>query len=133
MSPSNKLLVVHPENRIIRIQEFRVKEDFDSIRSSVEQLNPSNLIEDRIVRVVGHVVRGYGRKGGSTKGEDSSFEENLVFFREERFGVGNFSSLFSAGTRTSVLDLSSMEREGPTQCIEQFVRTTSLRFDSGSP
>lgn len=56
MTSSNKLLIIQAQNRVVRVQEFRMEDDLNSISRSVEQLNASDLVQDWVVRVVGHVV-----------------------------------------------------------------------------
>jgi hypothetical protein len=60
MTTPNKLLVIQTKDRIIRIQEFRMENDFNPISRSVEEFNSSDLVQDGIIGVVGHVVCGNG-------------------------------------------------------------------------
>jgi len=74
MTTPNKLFIIQTKDRVIRIQEFRMENNFNPISRPVEQFNSSDLVQDGIVGVVGHVVRSDGGKGVSFKGEYSSFE-----------------------------------------------------------
>jgi hypothetical protein len=78
VTTSDKLLVIKTQDRVIRVEELWVEDDLDPIGGSVEQLDPSDLIQDWVVGVVGHVVRDDGWEGVSLQGEDSSLEEDLV-------------------------------------------------------
>lgn len=82
MTTPDKLLVVETQDRVVGVEELGMEDHLDSVGRPVEQLDSTNLVQDRIVRVVGHVVSRDGGKGVTSKGEDSSFEENLVFLRE---------------------------------------------------
>jgi hypothetical protein len=95
MTSPDKLLVIQSEDRVVCIQEFRMEDNLDPITRPVEQLDPSNLVEDGIVGIVGHVVGSNGRERVSLKGEYSSFEEDLVFLGEEIFGSGDLGSVFT--------------------------------------
>ena len=79
MTTPDKLLIVQTQNRVIGVQEFRVEDDLDSVGSPVEELHSSNLVQDRVVCIICHVVCDNGWKGVSLQGEYSSFEEDLVF------------------------------------------------------
>jgi hypothetical protein len=58
MTTPNKLFVIQTEDRVVRIQEFRMENNLNPISRPVEQLNSSDLVQDGIVGVVGHVVCG---------------------------------------------------------------------------
>lgn len=73
MTTPNKLLIVQTEDRIIRIQEFRMENNFNPVGGSVEQFDSSDLVQDGIICVIGHVVCGDWGKGVSFKGKDSTF------------------------------------------------------------
>jgi len=61
VTTSDKLLVIQSKDRVVRVEELWVEDDLDPIGSSVEEFDPSDLAEDRIVGVVGHVVSRDGR------------------------------------------------------------------------
>ena len=60
-----------------------MEHNLDAIVTGVEQLHAADLVQDRIVRVVGHVVRRDRGKRVALERKDAAFEEDLVFFREE--------------------------------------------------
>jgi hypothetical protein len=57
VAPSDKLLIVHAKHRIICVEEIGVKDDLDAVMRSVEEPDTPDLIQNRVVRVVCHVVR----------------------------------------------------------------------------
>jgi hypothetical protein len=95
MTAPDELLVIQPKNRVVGVQKLRVEDDLDAVLTPVEELAPPNLVQDGVVRVVGHVVSRDGRERVTTKGEDATLEEDLVFRREKLGGVGDFSTVFS--------------------------------------
>jgi len=95
VTSSDELFVIETENRVVRVQELGVEDDLYSIGISVEELNSSDLVEDRVVGIVSHVVSDDRRKGVAAESEHSSLEEDLVFRGEEFRRVGNFSSVFT--------------------------------------
>ena len=86
MAPSNELLIVQSENGVVRVQEVRVEDDFDAVARGVEQLHSPDLVQDRVVAVVCHVVRRDGWEGVSLECEDASLEKHLVFLRQQIIG-----------------------------------------------
>ena len=97
MTSSDKLFVVETENRVVRVQELRVEDDLDAIRISVEELNTTDLVQDRVVGIVSHVVSDYRRKRIAAKSEDTTLEENLVFSGKKFSRIRNFGSVFTEG------------------------------------
>jgi hypothetical protein len=99
VTSSDEFFVVETENRVVRVQELGVEDDLDSIRVSVEELNSTDLVQDRVVGVVGHVVSHDGRERVATKGEDATLEEDLVFGGKKLGRIGNFGTVLSAEGR----------------------------------
>jgi hypothetical protein len=95
MTSPDELLVVQPKNRVVGVQELGVEDDLDAVLTPVEQLHPPDLVQDGVVRIVGHVVRRNRREGVAAEGEDATLEEDLVFRGEKLRGVGDFGSVFS--------------------------------------
>ena len=56
MTPPNKFFVVKTQKWIIRIQEFRMKNHFNPVFSFVVQVYFSDLVKDRVMAVVCHIV-----------------------------------------------------------------------------
>lgn len=93
MTTSDKLFVIQTQDRVVGVQELGVEDDLDSISRSVEQLDSSDLVQDWVGGIVGHVMSDNRRERVSLERKHSSFEENLVFRREEIFRLGHFSSV----------------------------------------
>lgn len=95
MATTDKLFVVEAEDGVVGVEEFRVEDDLDSVRRAVEQLNPADLVQDRVVGIVGHVVGRYRRERVSLEGEDSALEQDLVLFAQQGSGIGDFSTVLA--------------------------------------
>lgn len=74
MTTADKLLVIKTQDRVVGVQEFWVEDDLDSITTSVEELDATNLVQDWVGRVIGHVVGDYRWQRVSLEREYSSFE-----------------------------------------------------------
>ena len=96
MTTPNEFLVIKTQNWVVGIQEFRMENNLDPISRPVEEFNSSDLVQNGIIGVIGHIVRGDGWERVSLEGKDSSFQEYLVFLGEEVFGFRDFSSVFTA-------------------------------------
>ena len=57
MGASNELFVVHRQDWIVRIEEFRMEYNLDAIRRVIEQLAAAQLVQDRVLGIVDHIVR----------------------------------------------------------------------------
>lgn len=95
MATPDKLLIVQPKNRVVGVQELWVEDDLDAVRGPVEQLNPSDLVQDWVVGVVRHVVGRNGRERVPLECEYAPFKEDLVFLAEQGRRVGNFGTVFA--------------------------------------
>ena len=78
MATSDEFLIVESQDRIIRVQEFRVENDLDSIIASVEKLDATNLVQDWIISVVSHFVGDNWRERVPLECKYSSFKKHLV-------------------------------------------------------
>lgn len=81
MASSDKLLIVQAQDRVVRIQKVGVEHNLDTIAARVEQLDASDLAQDRVRRVVRHVVRRDRGQRIPLEGEDAPLEQDLVFLR----------------------------------------------------
>ena len=81
MTSTNKLLVVKAQNRVATVQKVRMEYDFHAIVAVVEQFDSANLIEDRIIGVVGHVMSDNRGKRISFQSKDTTLQQYLIFFR----------------------------------------------------
>jgi hypothetical protein len=57
VAPSNEFLIVHAKNRVVRIEKIWMKNDLDAVICRIEESHAPDLIENRVVRVIRHVVR----------------------------------------------------------------------------
>ena len=83
MAATDELLVVHTKDWVVAVQEVGMEHNFDAVRRVVEQLNTPDLVQDRVIVVVGHVVCRHGRERVALEGKDSTFEENLILVGQE--------------------------------------------------
>ena len=56
MAAADELRIVHREQRVRAVDEFRVEDHFDAIVFVVEQVAVSQVGEHRVGRVVDHVM-----------------------------------------------------------------------------
>lgn len=57
VTPSDEFLIVHAKNRVVRIEKIWMKNDLDAVIGRVEEPHTPDLSENRVVRVIRHVVR----------------------------------------------------------------------------
>lgn len=62
MTTSYELLVVHSQDGIVRVEEIGMEDDLDFIGVVVEQLDSTDLIQNRIGGIVDHVMCGHRRQ-----------------------------------------------------------------------
>lgn len=74
MTSTHKFFIVQCQNWIVTVQEIGVEDDLNAIVCVVEQFDAPDLIEDRVVRVVGHIVRGDGWEDVAFECEYASLE-----------------------------------------------------------
>ena len=74
MATSYEFLIVQAQNRIIGVQEIRVEDNLHSIIVSIEKLHAANLVQDRIIAIVEHVVCCNSRKRVALKSENTALE-----------------------------------------------------------
>ena len=91
MAASNKVFIVQPEQRIVGAQKLGVKDDFDSIFRTIKQLDASDLIQDRIVGIIGHIMRDDGRKGISLQCKDTAFQGDHILVLNNLLCIWQFS------------------------------------------
>jgi hypothetical protein len=92
----DEFLVVETQDRVVRVQELWVENDFDAVRGSVEELDPTDLVQNRVVGIVGHVMGRDRWERVTLERKDSTFEQNLIFLAEQGGWVGHFGSVLAA-------------------------------------
>jgi hypothetical protein len=60
VTPSDEFLIVHAKNRIVRIKKIWMKNDLDTVICRIKEPHTPDLIKNRVVRVIRHVVRRHG-------------------------------------------------------------------------
>lgn len=114
MATTHKLFVVQTKNGVVRVQKLRVEDDLDSIRASVEELDSSDLIQDRVGAVVLHVVGDDRGKRVPLQRENSPLQRDLVRIEQKRAGIGYLGSGFSVMiTALSAIDEETAHRNLP--------------------
>lgn len=111
----------------------------DSVSLPVEELDSSDLVQDRVGSVIGHVVGDDGGERVPLEGKDSSLEQNLVLLGEELVVRENLGSMLTEGIRCSAYDsrMSSETEEAGlrtsefTQCNERRARRDGFRPSAG--
>ena len=78
MTATDELLVVHTKDWVVAVQEVGMEHHLDAVRRVVEQLNATDLVQDRVIVVVGHVVCRHGRECVALEGEDSTLQQDLM-------------------------------------------------------
>jgi len=73
MATSDKLFVIKTQNRIVGVQEFRMEDYLNSIARSVEELDATDLVQNRIGAVVCHIMGNDRRKRITAKSKNSAF------------------------------------------------------------
>jgi hypothetical protein len=71
VTPSDELLIVHAKNRVVRIEKIWMKNDLDAIICRIEELHTPDLSENRVARVICHVVRRHGGQGVAFERENA--------------------------------------------------------------
>lgn len=86
---AHELVVVEGQHRVGGIQKLGVEDDLDAVGRVVEELHAPDLVEDRVLGVVGHVVRDDGGQAVALHGEEAAPEEDAVLRGDEVLGVGH--------------------------------------------
>ena len=103
MASTDEFFVVHAENGVVRVQEIGMEDNLDAVGLRVEELNAANLVQNRVVVVVRHVVGGDWRQSVALQSEDTTLQQNLVFVREKFVGSRN-GAMFSAEIESNTRD-----------------------------
>ena len=88
MRAADEVVVVEREDRIRGVEEFRVEDDFDAVGGVVKELDAPDLVQDRVIVVVDHVVRYNWGKGVALHGEETTAEHDTVGGGEDVFVLG---------------------------------------------
>jgi len=80
---TNKVVVVHWEDWVTGRQELWMEDDLDTVRWVVEELTPSDLVQDWVLGVINHVVSDNWWEVGALQGIETTTEHDLVLWREK--------------------------------------------------
>src|SRR5258707_3507549 len=80
VTPSDKFFIIHAKNRVIRIEKVGMKDDLDSVIRGIEEPHTPDLSENRVVRVIGHVVRRHSGYRVAFERENAALQLHLVLF-----------------------------------------------------
>lgn len=95
MASTDEFFIVHAENGVVRVQEIGVEDNLDAVGLRVEELDAADLVQDRVIVVVGHVVGRDWRQSVALQSEDTTLQQNLVFVGEKFIGSRD-GAMFSA-------------------------------------
>ena len=62
-----------------------MEDDFNTIMRMVEELDPTNLAQDRVTGVVGHVMCRYWWESIALESKNTALKKDLILLREELF------------------------------------------------
>jgi hypothetical protein len=74
VASTNELLIVEPEDRVVTVQKVRVEDNLDAIVVMVEQFDTPNLVQNRVVGIVRHVVCDHRGERIPFQGENPAFQ-----------------------------------------------------------
>ena len=60
-----------------------MEHNFYAIIVVIEELHPADLVENRVIGVVSHIVRGDWRKGVPFQSQDTTLQKDIIFFGQE--------------------------------------------------
>jgi len=83
MAATNKFFVIKTKDGVVRVQEIRMEHNLYAIVVVVEELHPTDLIENRIVEIVSHIVRRDWRKSVPFQSQDTTFQKDVVFLGQK--------------------------------------------------
>lgn len=102
MTASHKVVVVERQDRVVGVEELGVEDNLDPVLGPVEQLYPSDLVENGVCGVVHHVVGDNGRECFSLEGKHSSLEQHSVGGGKQLVEAGDLLSVVAVVAGTMV-------------------------------
>lgn len=78
MSPTNEVIVIKRQHRIGGVEEFRMENDLHPIGGVVEHMDTAKLVQDRVFRIMGHVVSDDGREAMSLHSKQPAAQQHAV-------------------------------------------------------
>jgi len=83
MTATNKLFVIETKDGVVRVQEVGMEHYLYAIIVVIEELDPADLVENRIGMVFRHIVGGDWRKRVPFQSQDTTLQKDIVFFCQE--------------------------------------------------
>lgn len=74
MTTPNKFFIIESKDRIIRVEELRMKDHLHSVCTAIEELDPSDLVEDWIIAVIRHIVSDHRWERITLESKDSALK-----------------------------------------------------------
>ena len=78
MAASDEIIVIHRQNWVGRVEEFRMEDNLDTVGRVVEELHSANLVKDGVFMIIDHVVGNNWGKAESFHCEEASTQQNSV-------------------------------------------------------
>ncbi|KAH3662104.1 hypothetical protein OGAPHI_006285 [Ogataea philodendri] len=78
VTPSHKLVIVQRQHRVTRVEKLWVENDLHLVLAGVEQLARTDLVQDRIVGIIHHVVGHNWRQRVSLQRKHPSFQVDSI-------------------------------------------------------
>jgi hypothetical protein len=72
VTTSDKVVVIERKNRVGRVEELGVEDYLDSVRRVVEKLYTSNLVQDRVLMIVEHIMGDNWGKSVTLHGKETT-------------------------------------------------------------
>lgn len=95
MTSTDEFLVIETENGVVGAQKVGMENDLDSVMRVIEELHAANLVQDRVVRIIHHIVRRNRWETVPFERKDTALEKNFVLVREK---VGRLGELREVAT-----------------------------------
>ncbi len=85
VASTNEFFIIKTKNRIVTIQKVGVEDNLHAVVTMIEKFYSAYLVENGIIRIVGHVVSNDGGQGIPLQGENATLQKHLVFLGKEFF------------------------------------------------
>lgn len=85
MAATNELFVIETKDGVVCVKKIWMEDNLNSIVVIVEELHSANLVENRVVGIINHIVSGDRRKGVSFESQDTTLQKDAVFLGQKFF------------------------------------------------
>jgi len=83
VSTADKVVIIERQDRAGRVQELGMEDNLDAVAGMVEQLYSADLVQDRVVMVINHVVCDNWRQPVPLHGEQTPAQQHTILAREK--------------------------------------------------